>query len=85
MSVCKVDIAKRMIAVVRSSSDLTCITGSMPVKTVTVSDLAASSMVTDLVVITLSKTLLTKASVSMSTLVSVSVYSFSISSVIALK
>ena len=57
----------------------------MPVKAVTVLDLAVSSMVTDLAVMTLSKTLVTKASVSMSTLVVVSVYSFSISSLIALK
>ena len=57
----------------------------MPVKAVTVLDLAASSIVTDLVVMTLSKTLVTKTSVSISTLVLVSVYSFSISSVIALK
>ena len=74
-----------MTAVVKLSSDLTCITGNMPVKAVTVLDLAASSMVIDLAVITLSKTLVTKASVSMFTLVSVSVYSFSNSSVIALK
>ena len=45
---------------------------------------AASSMVTDFAVITLSK-LVTKASVSISAFVEVSVYSFSISSVIALK
>ena len=42
-------------------------------------------MVTDFAAITLSRALITKASVSISTLVSVSVYSFSISSVIALK
>ena len=47
--------------------------------------LAVSSIVTDLAAIMLLRALVTKASVSMSTLFDVSVYSFSISSVIALK
>ena len=85
MSVCKVDIAKRITAVVKSSSDLTSITGMTPARAITALVFAASSMVTDLAAITLSKTLVTKASVSIFTLVWVSVYSFSISSVIALK
>ena len=59
--------------------------GMTPASAFTVLDLAVSSMVTDLAATILSKTLVTNASVSMSTLVSVSVYSFSISSVIALK
>ena len=71
--------------VVKSSEDLTSITGMTPARAFVVLVFAISSIVTLLAVMTLSKTLVTKASVSMSTLVSVSVYSFSISSVIALK
>ena len=56
-----------------------------PVRAFIVFDLCVSSIVIDLATMIFSKTLVTKASVSMSTLVSVSVYSFSISSVIALK
>ena len=59
--------------------------GNIPERTLVVLALAVSSIVTDLASITLSKALVIKASVSIFTLVSVSVYSFSISSVIALK
>ena len=70
---------------VKLSEDLTSITGSTLASALEVFALAVSSMVTLLAVMTLSKTFVTKASVSISTLVVVSVYSFSISSVIALK
>ena len=59
--------------------------GITPASALAVFAFAASSIVTDFAVITFSSALVTKASVSISTLVSVSVYSFSISSVIALK
>ena len=60
-------------------------TGRMLARALVVFTLAVSSIVTDFAAITFSKALVTKVSVSMSTFVSVSVYSFSISSVIALK
>ena len=60
-------------------------TGRTPARALVVFVLAASSMLTDFAAITLSKTLVIKASVSISTFVSFSVYYFSISSVIALK
>ena len=85
ISVCRVETAKRITDVVRSSDDLTSITGITPDSALMVFDLAVSSIVTDFAAITLSRALVTKASVSISTLVSVSEYSFSISSVIALK
>ena len=85
ISVCRVETAKRITDVVRSSDDLTSITGITPDSALLVFDLAVSSIVTDFAAITLSRALVTKASVSISTLVSVSIYSFSISSVIALK
>ena len=85
MSVCKVETAKLITEVVKSSEDLTWIIGRIPESTLVALALAVSSMVIDLAAITLSRALITKASVSISTLVSVSVYSFSISSVIALK
>ena len=85
ISVCRVDSAKRITAVVRSSDDLTSITGRTPARAFAAFALAVSAMVTDFAVIILSKALVTKASVSISTFVSVWVYSFSISSVIALK
>ena len=59
--------------------------GSIPEITLVTFSLAVSSIVTDFAAITLSSALVIKASVSISTFVSVSVYSFSISSVIALK
>ena len=85
ISVCRVETAKRITDVVRSSEDLTWMIGNIPERTLVVLALAVSSIVTDLASITLSKALVIKASVSIFTLVSVSVYSFSISSVIALK
>ena len=60
-------------------------TGRTLARALVVFALAVSSIVTDFAAITLSRALVIKVSVSMSTLVSVSVYSFSISSVIALK
>ena len=74
-----------MTAVVKSSEDLTSITGITPAKALVVFALAVSSIANALAAMTLSRALVIKVSVSMSTLVSVSVYSFSISSVIALK
>ena len=59
--------------------------GNIPERTFVVLALAVSPIVTDLASITLSITLAINSSVSILTLVSVSVYSFSISSVIALK
>ena len=85
MSVCMVDTAKRITEVVKLSEDLTCMIGNIPESTLVTFSLAVSSIVTDFAAITLSRALVTKASVSISTLVSLSVYSFSISSVIALK
>ena len=85
MSVCSVETAKRIKAVVVSSFSLTWITGKTLARALVVLDLAVSSMVIDFAAITLSSALVTKASVSISTFVEVSVYSFSISSVIALK
>ena len=85
MSVCKVESANRITEVVKSSEDLTSIIGSIPAKAVIVFDLDVSSIDADLAATILSKTFVIKASVSMLTFVFVSVYSFSISSVIALK
>ena len=85
ISVCRVDTAKRITPVVKSSEDLTSMTGRTLARALVVFAFAVSSIVTDLAAMTLSSTFVTKASVSISTFVSVSVYSFSISSVIALK
>ena len=74
-----------MTAVVKSSEDLTWMIGSIPEIILVTFSVAVSSMVTDFAAITLSSALVTKASVSMSTLVSVWLYSFCISSVMALK
>ena len=70
---------------VRSSEDLTSIIGSTPANALVVLVFDVSSIVTDFAAMTLSRALVTKVSVSISTLLAVSVYSFSISSVIALK
>ena len=78
-------MAKRIIPVVKSSEDFTWIIGKIPESALATFPLAVSSMVTDFSAITLSRALVTKASVSISTLLEVSVYFFSISSVIALK
>ena len=56
ISVCKVETAKRITPVVRSSEDLTSITGSTPARAIVVFALAVSSIVTDFAVMTLSKT-----------------------------
>ena len=85
MSVCKVESAKRITEVVKFSEDLTSIIGSIPAKAVIVFDLDASSIDTDLAATILSKTFVIKDLVSILTFEFVSVYSFSISSVIALK
>ena len=74
MSVCSVETAKRIKAVVVSSFSLTWITGKTLARALVVLDLAVSSMVIDFAAMTLSSALVTKASVSISTLVSVSVY-----------
>jgi hypothetical protein len=84
ISVCKVETAKRITDVVRSSEDLTSITGITPDSALVVLALASSVIVNIFAATTLSKALVIKASVSISTLAVVSVYSFSISSVIAL-
>ena len=60
-------------------------TGRTLARALMVFALAVSSIVTDFAAITLSSVFVINACVSISTLVSVSVYSFSISSVIALK
>ena len=85
MSVCRVETANLITEVVKSLLDLTSITGRTLASAFEVFSLAVSSMVNDFAAMTLSSALVTKACVSISTLVSVSVYSFSISSVIALK
>ena len=74
-----------MTDVVRSLEDFTSIIGMTPERALVVLALASSGNVNVFAAITLSKALVIKASVSMSTLVVVSVNSFSISSVIALK
>ena len=85
MSVCRVETANLITEVVKSFEDLTSITGKTLARALVVFALAVSSIVTDFAAMTFSTALVTKASVSISTFVSVSVYSFSISSVIALK
>ena len=85
MSVCKVETAKRITDVVKSLEDFTSITGMTPERALAVLALASSVMVRVLAATMLSKALVMNASVSMSTLAEVSVYSFSTSSVIALK
>ena len=85
MSVCRVETAKRITDVVRSSEDLTSITGMTPDRALVVLALASSVIVTVFASTILSRVLVMNSSVSISTFVSVSVYSFSISSVIALK
>ena len=84
ISVCKVETAKRMTDVVRSSDDLTSITGMTPDKALVVLAFASSVIVTVFAATILSRVLVMNSSVSISTLEVVSVYSFSISSVIAL-
>ena len=61
MSVCRVDTAKRITAVVKLSEDLTSITGKIPARALVVFALAVSSIVTDLVSITLFSALVTKS------------------------
>ena len=85
ISVCKVETAKRITPVVKLSDDFTSITGRTLARAFVVFALAVSSIINDFAEMTLSRALMTKASVSMSTLVLVSVYSFSISLVMALK
>ena len=74
-----------MTAVVRSLEDLTSIIGMTPERALVVLALASSVIVNVFAAITLSKVLVIKVSVSMSTLEAVSLNSVSISSVMALK
>ena len=85
ISVCRVETAKRMTDVVRSSEDLTSIIGITLASALEVLASAVASIVTDFASTILSRALVMNSSVSISTLEVVSVYSFSISSVIALK
>ena len=79
------DTANLITEVVKSLEDLTSITGKTLASAFEVLAFAVLSIVADFAAITLSRAFITKDSVSISTLVEVSVYSFSISSVIALK
>ena len=85
ISVWRVETAKRITEVVRSLVNLTSITGITPERALIVFDFASSAIDSVFEAITLSKALVIKISVSISTLVVVSINSFSNSSVIALK
>ena len=85
ISVWNVDIPKRITEVVNVSVDLICITGITPDNAFMVLDFVSASKERFFSWIMFSVTLVTNASVSISTFVEVSVYSFSISSAIASK
>ena len=85
ISVCNVETANRITAVVRSSVDLISITGSTEDNVLMMLVFTLSVMVRLLPRITLFSTLVIKVLVSISILVEVSVYSVSSSSAMALK
>ena len=85
MSVWKVDAAKRITAVVKSFDDLTSITGITEASAAEVFVLASSVTVSVFAVIILSRTLVIKAWVSISTFAEDEANSVSTSSEIALK